>query len=82
MTKKKYRMTAGTFSKFLVMLCISHLLLFTYLCLALVAIFRIEIPSDLIISNFAFFGTELAALLVVKICKLRNERSCQNVGGQ
>ena len=82
MTKKKYRMTAGSFSKFLVILCISHLLLFTYLCLALVAIFRIEIPSDLIISNFAFFGTELAALLVVKICKLRSERACQNVGGQ
>lgn len=65
-------MTPRRFSKILVIFCIAHLWTFTYVCILLAAL-GVSIPPEIIIGNFAFFGTELASLLVIKICRLKKE---------
>lgn len=71
-------MAQGKFSKLLVVFCILHLFVFTYVVVILSG-FGILVPDVLITANFGFFGTELAILLVIKIFKIRRENStCQN----
>jgi hypothetical protein len=72
-------MTAGKFSKLVVIFSILHLFVFTYVCVILQAVTTIEISPQLVISNFAFFGTELVGLLALKVFKVKKEdRTCQN----
>ncbi len=68
-------MTPGKFSKLVVVFSIIHLFVFTYVCLIVQAVTGIEISAQLIIGNFAFFGTELVGLLALKVFRVKKEVS-------
>jgi len=69
-------MTAGKFSKTVVIFSIVHLWIFTWVVTVL-SCFGIVVPDSIIVANFAFFGTELVGLLALKVFRVKQARKVE-----